>query len=752
MSQERSLNDVKSVEVTTNGEENGVNKSCSSLIPENCDVHRPENNCSGSPRSNKKIFVGALTPDTTEQNLIDYFSKFGEIVSCAVKLYRDTGCSRGFGFIVFKSDESVKKVLSIPEHIVNGKKIDPKPAKCPKDTQRKVFVGGLDPDVSPKEIEEHFSKFGKVEAVETPFDSTRMRRRSYVFVVFSSEYEAKRAASIERQEINGKSCDVRVAVPREVSFRQRAMAQVTPQFSLADIQQAMLNLFYYNSLGQQPALQNHFAWPQAAHHVTNRSPFRASYDQQAAEKLFNQPTIGRSDAWYESSVARPPPPSQASVSTAPPPRNPPMAATHPYLTFPFSYQSAAAAAAAAAAATSQHFYYQATPGYYYQPAPPSVSPSEAQNSAPVPNGNVNQVPNQANAMNDFMAAIVTANQMPFITAPAASAYPTTPAGDMSYIYRQQQQQTINPAFYQSASAEGMFNDPAAGLSRSHFYGGGVLPPTSSTGAAVTAISSPLKPRGSKSHINGVHQARSAQNGHGVKEGEGVSVGSSEHPVAATTNGTSGLAPTLETQMANLEVEENQGIIWASVYPPVAPSCPARPHFDPPPKKQTSGAAVAFHMSAPTPPTFFDSLSPMCFWGFINKVSYLCTADQRILLHPFLVIFITCIATTFSSSPSYFGMHAPNQKCATRNPRDPEHSFPCCSHHSPSLPLPTTCSGASSIALYTPSLEPLVCVLRSRRQMHKGGTLGATCGRSQPASVRRIFITSLSPITLPPPSL
>ncbi len=89
--------------------------------------------------------------------------------------------------------------------MVNGKKIDPKPAKCNKDTQRKVFVGGLDPDVTSKEIEEHFSKFGRVEAVETPFDNAKMRRRSYAFVVFSSEYEAKKAASVERQDINGKS-------------------------------------------------------------------------------------------------------------------------------------------------------------------------------------------------------------------------------------------------------------------------------------------------------------------------------------------------------------------------------------------------------------------------------------------------------------------------------------------------------------------------------------------------------------------
>lgn len=131
--------------------------------------------------------------------------------------------------------------------------------------------------------------------------------------------------------------------------------------------------------------------------------------------------------------------------------------------------------------------------------------------------------------------------------------------DLGYVYRQQQQQvqpqTINPTFYQSVPTEGMFSDPTAGLSRSHFYGGGVPPPTSSTSVAVAATSSPLKPRGSKSHINGVHQVRGAQNGHGAKEGEGVSAGSSEHPVPVTTNGPSGLAPSLETQMANLSVAE-----------------------------------------------------------------------------------------------------------------------------------------------------------------------------------------------------
>nr|CDS29517.1 heterogeneous nuclear ribonucleoprotein [Hymenolepis microstoma] len=557
MAQSQSGNEENNGEQIINEDTSVIENGCS-LSHENHEDQRTENNFSGSPRPNKKIFVGALTPETTEQNLTDYFSKFGELVSCAIKVFRETGHSRGFGFVIFKNEESVKKVLSIPEHFINGKKIDPKPAKCPKDTQRKVFVGGLDPGVTPKEIEEHFSKFGKVEAVETPYDSTRMRRRSYVFVIFSSEYEAKRAASVERQEINGRTCDVRVAVPREVSMRQRGLAQGPVQFTFADLHNAMLNLFLYNSLNQQPALQSHFAWPQAAApanvaQASNRSPFRAGYDHQqqqaSADKLFSQApaALSRNDApWYDSSsVVRQPAPAQsASVGSSVMPRNQPVtASTHPYLTFPIPYHSAATLAPA----PPQHFYYQTTPGYYYQPAPtaPITPPDQAQSSNGAP---TNGAPQPTNAMNDFMATLVTANQMgaPFIASQAA--YPAVSNGvtDMSYLYRQQshnqhQQHALNPgAYYQPA--EGIFSDRS-----SHFYNMPQAPSNNNTGCSP----SPLKPRGPKSHLNGMRG--SSQNGHSAS-----TLREAENGVdsTTTTNGVNSTPPqSLEAQMATLTVSE-----------------------------------------------------------------------------------------------------------------------------------------------------------------------------------------------------
>ncbi len=47
----------------------------------------------------KRIYVGNLPWSATEQEIRDFFSRFGEVHSVAIITDRETGRSRGFGFV-----------------------------------------------------------------------------------------------------------------------------------------------------------------------------------------------------------------------------------------------------------------------------------------------------------------------------------------------------------------------------------------------------------------------------------------------------------------------------------------------------------------------------------------------------------------------------------------------------------------------------------------------------------------------------
>lgn len=57
------------------------------------------------------IFVGNLSSSATEANLRDLFSEFGTIDSVAIITDRETGRSRGFGFVELAADARAQDAI-----------------------------------------------------------------------------------------------------------------------------------------------------------------------------------------------------------------------------------------------------------------------------------------------------------------------------------------------------------------------------------------------------------------------------------------------------------------------------------------------------------------------------------------------------------------------------------------------------------------------------------------------------------------
>ncbi|MDX2436769.1 MAG: RNA-binding protein [Acidobacteriota bacterium] len=86
----------------------------------------------------KKLFVGSLSWDTNDDGLHEAFAQFGEISEAKVICDRDSGRSRGFGFVTFNDDEAADKAIAA----MNGFQLDGRPIRVDVAQDRRSGGGG----------------------------------------------------------------------------------------------------------------------------------------------------------------------------------------------------------------------------------------------------------------------------------------------------------------------------------------------------------------------------------------------------------------------------------------------------------------------------------------------------------------------------------------------------------------------------------------------------------------------------------
>ncbi|RUP47018.1 hypothetical protein BC936DRAFT_146219 [Jimgerdemannia flammicorona] len=91
-----------------------------------------------APIMSVKLFVGGLSWGTTDDGLRDRFGEFGNVEDAVVIKDRETGRSRGFGFVTYGSDNEAEAAISA----LNDQEFDGRTIKVDRASDRDRGGGG----------------------------------------------------------------------------------------------------------------------------------------------------------------------------------------------------------------------------------------------------------------------------------------------------------------------------------------------------------------------------------------------------------------------------------------------------------------------------------------------------------------------------------------------------------------------------------------------------------------------------------
>jgi len=159
----------------------------------------------------RKVFVGGLAQEATQEDLKEYFATFGEIEKVQLKMDSQTGRSRGFAFIIFKEQSSVDPATE-GEHSIKGKKCTVKKADV---KPGKIYVGKLPAEgITEEDVKTALAEYGTITEVVRPIDKSKNNEpKNFCFVTFEKERISKKVIQMGNISINGHKLMVKDVTP-----------------------------------------------------------------------------------------------------------------------------------------------------------------------------------------------------------------------------------------------------------------------------------------------------------------------------------------------------------------------------------------------------------------------------------------------------------------------------------------------------------------------------------------------------------
>ena len=167
-----------------------------------------------------KMFVGGLGYKVDNKSLKSHFEQFAGVKKALVIRDNSTLQSKGYGFVIFSSEESFLKALN-STIIIEGVKADCHQVltksnlkdKTILEVTHKIFVGGISQSTNKEVLQAYFCKFGELQEVRILYDGNTSKSRGFAFVLFKNREALEEVLSIPQHKIKGKIVEIKEFFP-----------------------------------------------------------------------------------------------------------------------------------------------------------------------------------------------------------------------------------------------------------------------------------------------------------------------------------------------------------------------------------------------------------------------------------------------------------------------------------------------------------------------------------------------------------
>jgi len=217
-----------------------------------------------SSAESNTVYVGGVSYDARENDVQEFFSQCGEVVSVRLPTFPDSGRAKGIAFVEFADKAAVDAALNLTDSEFLGRSIkvdvargktersdrggyndrrggqrdrsserygsrrdngrdnrggyerrsNRSPARQPSEPSDSVFVGNLAFAASERDLADHFAGCGSIVSVRIPTDRNSGRQKGFGYVTFESREAADKAMGLSGTDIAGRSIRVDYAASR----------------------------------------------------------------------------------------------------------------------------------------------------------------------------------------------------------------------------------------------------------------------------------------------------------------------------------------------------------------------------------------------------------------------------------------------------------------------------------------------------------------------------------------------------------